>query len=232
MRIDLHVHFIAETPCSKGRMTAADAITAGIKSGLDGMALLDHGHHTSRKEISDALASIPLADKKIVDRFVVFRATELTILGPNGVNNDLVVLSDEDFPFPAPKKVDISILPQLKEFCKAVGGFTIWAHPFRKGRMDHIFNYTNLRPDGIELSSKNTPKDDKSRAEILSLLNQWKCLPISSSDAHRTSSLGGFYTEVEGHPRNVRELFATIGQKPYSLFETCTRKFCTVEKEN
>lgn len=225
MKIDLHVHIKKTSRCAK--MDARDAIGAAIHAKIDGLALLDHHYHVTTEDFADAIAEFS-SEKYEGSRVPkIFRAAELTIVNhENGGRDDLVVIGDEPFDFPINgyrQPMDVSTLPLVRAYLDRCGGFCFWAHPFRK-RQTYAFDFSQFIPDGVEVASPHT--DMVQRARISHLIHKHGMAPLSTSDSHKTRTIGKYYVDLDEDAATAKELCDRIKSRMYTLFET---RVCRVD---
>jgi predicted metal-dependent phosphoesterase TrpH len=222
VKIDLHVHIKKTSRCAK--MDARDAIGAAINAKIDGLALLDHHYHVTPDDFAAAIAEFSSEKYEGAKVPRIFRAAELTVVNrDNGGRDDLVLIGDEPFGFPIPRPMDVSELAAVREYLDRHGGFCFWAHPFRK-RQTYAFDLTKFIPDGVEVASPHT--DMLQRARIMQLIHKHGMAPLSTSDSHKTRSIGKYYIDLDEDAENAKELALRIKSRMYTLFET---RVCRVE---
>lgn len=180
MNIDLHVHSIERSPCAT--VTEIHQIEAAIQAGLDGIAFTDHNALVPRERL-----------QALNERYAPFKI--FTGIEINAGKNDWLVLGIHD---PALERKDWNY-PDLLDFVRGRGGYIILAHPFRFGP-DLQVDLDVYPPDGIEVTSSNTPADRE--VDIRALAARLGLVLFTNSDAHRPGTIGGYRTRL---PRPVHD---------------------------
>lgn len=174
MRIDLHVHAMERSGCSKAPEQAM--IESAIANGLDAIAFTDH----DRLVPIDRLAAMN-------DRyrpFQVFTGIEVTVEGEHvvviGLHDEL--LEDMGWNY-----------AELHAFVRERGGATILAHPFRYSD-DIQIPIDKYPPDAIEVHSMNTGVCDEKK--IRAVAAQIGCHVVCNSDAHAPEEVGVYHNRL------------------------------------
>ncbi len=188
MKIDLHVHASERSDCA--RVSEADQIKAARAAGLDGLAFTDHHRLASTTHLAEL-------NQKAAP-FKVFTGIEIT-----ADHEDWLVFGVND---PALES-QLWDYPSLRRFVRRMGGVIILAHPYRyqpEIRADVI----GLPPDGIELKSRNTPRQYE--ALIRGVAATLGLALLCNSDAHLRGDIGDFYNEFPGEIADDHDLVRTL----------------------
>jgi len=181
-RLDLHAHF--RRCASKFDTHARKMVERAIESGLNGLAFTEH-HEFLPQEYVDWLG----------DRFSpfhVYSGVEVSC------GEDVLVYGIHDRVLC--KKWDYV---ELCKFVKERNGALVIAHPFQR-RYTLKVPIRENPPDGVELESYNTPKDQVKSIQTLGL-------PLfSNSDAHKPDRIGLYWNECRRLPVNDRDLAEMI----------------------
>jgi histidinol phosphatase-like PHP family hydrolase len=170
-------------------------VEAALNCGLSGMAFTEHGEQVPR-EMLDLLE----------ERWgvVIYSGVELRVN-----RRDVLVhgIADARFLF------GVTDYASLVYGVHDHGGAVSIAHPFRKGLSLGLpcWDSPDLRPDGIEARSRNTPSDAES--EIRSIARKYDLGVLVNSDAHKPRHVGGFYTETDRLPVDDAELVAFLRRR-------------------
>lgn len=197
MKIDLHVHTTAYSPCSA--MAPDEMMRAAKEAGLDGICLTEHNKIWPVEEARALRARHGLA---------VFRGMEITTTG-----GDILVFGFEEEP------LEMWSPAVLKAKVDRVGGVAIAAHPFRGFLLfgfsalhmnleDAMDNPTFSYVHGLETCNSMATDDENDLArrvaEGLGLLR------AGGSDAHQTQAVGACLTCFEDRITDETELVAAI----------------------
>jgi len=87
------------------------------------------------------------------------------------------------------------------------GGYLILCHPFRY-RPELTVDVDRFPPDAIEVHSRNTP--DKEEKRIRAIAGRTGAMLLSSSDAHRASSVGAFFNRFREDTPSMPALLAAL----------------------
>lgn len=185
MKIDLHVHTRARSPCAHS--SADEMIRTAVDRGLDGLVITDH----DRLVLTEKLAYL---NAKYAP-FRIFGGVEVTTHGEHvlvlGVRDE--ALEDRWWAY-----------PDLHAFVRARGGFLALAHPFRFNRGRLEVDVEHFRPDALEIHSLNTPR--RAERRIRRLAADLDALLLSNSDAHHSSDIGAYYNVLHREPHDVEAL--------------------------
>jgi len=200
MKVDLHVHIKKLSRCAK--MDIISLVPHLLAHKIYGVAPLDHHYFTSDEDIKEI--------KAISDKITVFKATELSIRGPKGNREDVILISSIAPTFKLRKAKG----PELTDFINKTDALTILAHPYR--RRDFVdFNWDWFIPDAVEIWS--THIEEKNRDKIRALANHHGMQTVVTSDAHRSKHLGKYYIEVPDGVQTCEELKWIIKTNRYTL---------------
>lgn len=204
MKIDLHCHTSALSPCSE--MTPDEMMVAAIEAGLDGICLTEHNRVWSPEKADRLSQKYGLA---------VFRGMEVTTTG-----GDILVFGIEDEP-------DGLLTPQkLKHMVDAANGLAIAAHPFRGFLLfgfgmlqmnvsDALDNPTLSQVHAVEVcNTKVTDDENNFAAQVADALDLIK---VGGSDAHSVGAVGACITVLSNTVNNERELIQQILNRQFSL---------------
>jgi len=198
MKIDLHIHTTAHSPCST--MTPDELMIAAKESGLDGVCITEHNKMWSPQEAALLSDTHGLA---------VFRGMEVTTTG-----GDILVFGLEEEPGD-----ELWTPAELKAKVDAAKAVAIAAHPFRgfllfgfgQLQMDldaAIDNPTFSHVHGLEICNCMVTPDENAMAgraaEALGLLQ------VGGSDAHKPRDVGTCVTCFHDRIHNERDLVAAI----------------------
>jgi len=207
MKLDLHIHTTAYSPCSI--MSPVQLMEAARREGLDGVCITEHNFLWPRSEANDLSKKYDLA---------VFRGVEITTTG-----GDILVFGCEDIP-------DGMLTPaELKSAVDGQGGLCIAAHPFRgflifgfgklqldvEGALD---NPTFSQVHGLETcNGMVTEQENEMAGKVADALS---LLKVGGSDAHSPKAVGTCVTTFWDVIRNENELVQALRAKRFSL-ERC-----------
>jgi len=198
MRVDLHIHTTAYSPCSI--MSPDDMMTAAVAAGLDGICLTEHNKIW------------PAGDARILGekyRLTVFRGMEVTTTA-----GDVLVFGLEEEPL-----ISIWTPETLKRKVDEAGGVAIAAHPFR-GFL--VFGFASLQMDlnealdnrlfanvhGVEVCNSMVTQDENEfAAKVADALDLVK---VGGSDAHDPKAVGTCVNVFDDRIADERELIAAI----------------------
>ena len=187
MLVDMHIH---ESTCSSdSKMTLAEIVATAKERGLDAVCITDHDS-MGLKETVEAYS------KEI--GFPIFVGVEYFSLW-----GDITAFGIDHFPdhrIPAQEFVD-----QVNE----AGGFCVACHPFRnnnRGFEEHLWEIRGLH--GVEVLNGST--DMEANRKALAICRARGMQAVGASDAHWTSQLGKYATEVPGNPGTLEEFVAAL----------------------
>ena len=214
MKIDLHVHIHRTSRCA--RQEPEEMAEKAKEKGLDGIVILDHHYFPT---VEECKRTERLTGIKIFQGIEIsVKSDSNAISGVSSGGNDIVVIS----PVPPTfnfgqyhKPIWEDDLPKLLEYVKNTQGLSILAHPFRKDKP------LSINPSGIdciEIASKNTSWSN--RKKILETAEHYGMICVSTSDAHKTRSIGHYYIDTDREVNNEVELATEIKAKRFTLFET------------
>jgi predicted metal-dependent phosphoesterase TrpH len=197
MKIDLHVHTTAFSPCSV--MSPDDAARAAVEAGLDGICITEHNRLWSSED------TCALSDKHGLQ---IFRGMEITTTG-----GDILVFGFEEEP------KEMWTAAQLKEKVDRAGGVAIAAHPFR-GFL--LFGFGTLQMDltqavgnptfsqvhGLEVCNSLVTDEENEMARRVA--DEMGLLKVGGSDAHNERSVGTCITDFQDEIRHEKDLIAAI----------------------
>jgi len=197
MKIDLHVHTTAFSPCSV--MSPDDAARAAIQAGLDGICITEHNRLWNKE---DARA---LWEKHGLQ---VFSGMEVTTSG-----GDILVFGLEEEPH------EIWTPAQLKEKVDRVGGVAVAAHPFRGFllfgfgalQMDltqAVGNPTFSQVHGLEVCNSLVTDEENEMARRVA--DEMGLLKVGGSDAHNIRAVGTCITEFQDVISDEKDLIGAI----------------------
>lgn len=207
MRLDLHLHTTAYSPCSV--MTPDEMMIAAKNAGLDGVCITEH------QRLWKAEDARALSERH---GLAVFRGVEITTTG-----GDILVYGMEEEPEEMPTPAG------LKQRVDAAGAVAIAAHPFR-GFL--VFGFGALEMDldsamdnptfscvhGLEVCNGLVTEEENNFAtQVADALG---LLKIGGSDAHRTVGVGTCVTVFEEHITDERALVQAILSGKYEVEKT------------
>jgi predicted metal-dependent phosphoesterase TrpH len=185
MKIDLHVHTRARSPCA--RSSTDEMIRAAVDRGLDGLVIADHDRLVPTEELAYLNAKYA--------PFRIFGGVEVTTHGEHvlvlGVRDE--ALEDRWWAY-----------PDLYAFVRARGGFLALAHPFRFNRSRLEVDVERFPPNALEVYSNNTPR--RAERRIRRMAAHLDVLLLSNSDAHHRSDIGAYYNVLRREPRDIEAL--------------------------
>lgn len=188
MKIDLHVHTKERSKCA--HIDEESQIRAAIQAGLHGLAITDHMRLVSTWRLAE-----------LNEKYAPFHI--YTGIEVDADQEHWVVLGVHE---PA-LEIDGWRYPDLHQFVRGHGGFIALAHPFRY--VPHIrVDLEKYPPDGIEVSSFNTPA--KREADILTLAARLGLAALQNTDAHFAGQIGTYYNEIPGPAGDDQELLAAL----------------------
>lgn len=204
MKLDLHIHTTAYSPCSV--MSPDQLMEAARREGLEGVCITEHNFLWSQGEADDLREKYGLA---------VFRGAEITTTG-----GDILVFGCEALP-------EGMLTPaELKTAVDAQGGICIAAHPFRgflifgfgkleldvEGALD---NPTFSQVHGLETcNGMVTEQENEMAGKVADALN---LLKVGGSDAHSPKAVGTCVTTFWDVIRNESDLVNALKAKRFSL---------------
>ena len=204
MKIDLHVHTTAYSPCSA--MSPDEMMRAAKEAGVDGICLTEHNKIWPMEQARALSAKHGLA---------VFRGMEITTTG-----GDILVFGFEVEP------LEMWTPAVLKEKVDKVGGVAIAAHPFR-GFL--LFGFSALHTcleDAMEnptfshvhgLKTCNSMATDEENELARKVAEGLGLLTAGGSDAHQTRAVGTGFTCFEDRVADEKELVAAILSGRFSV---------------
>lgn len=197
MKIDMHIHTTAFSPCST--MDPEQLMMAAKERGLDGVCITEHDRLWSAEHAAELAEKFDLA---------VFRGMEVTTTG-----GDILVFGFDEEPG------EMWTPAELRDRVDDAGGIAIAAHPFR-GFL--LFGFGELQMDlqqamdnptftsvhGLETcnSMVTDEENDLARqvAEAMGLLK------VGGSDAHKPESVGLCFTTFEDDIKYEHQLVEAI----------------------
>lgn len=187
MLVDMHLH---ESTCSSdSKMTLKEIVETAKERGLDAICITDHDS-MGLKEFAENYS------KEI--GFPIFVGVEYFSLW-----GDITAFGIDHFPdtrIPAQDFVD-----QVNE----AGGFCVACHPFRnnnRGFEEHLWDIKGLH--GVEVLNGST--DMEANRKALAICKARGMQMVGASDAHWTSQVGKYVTEVPGNPRTLEEFVQAL----------------------
>ncbi len=198
MKLDLHIHTTALSPCST--MTPDELMIAAKDSGLDGVCITEHNKMWSPREAASLSDAHGLA---------VFRGMEVTTTG-----GDILVFGLEEAPGD-----ELWTPAELKAKVDAARGVAIAAHPFRGflvfgfGQLqmnleEAIDNPTFSHVHGLEICNSMVTADENAMASRAA--DALGLLQVGGSDAHRPRDVGTCVTRFHDRLHDERELVEAI----------------------
>lgn len=189
MKIDLHVHSSERSWC--GKSSEAEQLDAAVSYGLDGIVLTDH-----------YLLAPPEHVAKLNKKYAplrIFSGIEIT-MWVDGHHEDVIIIGSGDRKLES-RDWDYS---KLYQFARDNNCFVMLCHPFRHTEYISI-DVENYPPDAMEVHSINIGLD---REELIQdyLKTHPVVKAINNSDAHNAHHVGMYYADVDGKPKNEREL--------------------------
>ncbi|MEW6114409.1 MAG: PHP domain-containing protein [Thermodesulfobacteriota bacterium] len=197
MKIDLHVHTTAFSPCSV--MSPDEAARAAAEAGLDAICITEHNRLWTT---DDARA---LSGKHGLQ---VFSGMEVTTTG-----GDILVFGLEEEPH------EMWTPAELREKVDRAGGVAIAAHPFRGFllfgfgtlQMDlsqAIGNPTFSQVHGLEVCNSLVTDEENEMARRVA--DEMGLLKLGGSDAHNVRAVGTCITDFQDDIRDEKDLIAAI----------------------
>lgn len=185
MKIDLHVHTRARSPCA--RSSTDEMIRAAVDRGLDGLVISDHDRLVPTEDLVYLNAKYA--------PFRIFGGIEITTRGEHvlvlGVRDE--ALEDRWWAY-----------PDLHTFVQGRGGFLALAHPFRFNPRQLEVDVEQFPPHAMEVHSHNTPR--QAEARIRQMAAQLDVSLLSNSDAHHRDDIGAHYNVLDCEPDNMEAL--------------------------
>ena len=190
MKIDLHVHASERSSCAISNEETQ--VRAAIAAGLDAIAFTDHHRLVPFQHLIELNQEFA--------PFRIYTGIEIT-----SDREDWLVLGVYH---PRLERDDWHY-PDLAEFVRQLGGYIILAHPFRFAPYLPS-NLDTCPPDGIELSSYNTPltREDEIRRIAAGL----GLALFINSDAHTSARLGKYYNHFPILPASDQVLLECLFQ--------------------
>jgi predicted metal-dependent phosphoesterase TrpH len=196
MKIDLHVHTRAHSPCA--RSSAEEMIRAAVDRGLDGLVISDHDRLVPAEDLAYLNAKYA--------PFRVFGGVEITTYGEHvlvlGLQDE--ALEDRWWAY-----------PDLHTFVQRQGGYLALAHPFRFNPRRLEVDVERFPPHALEVHSRNTPRQAESR--IREMAAQLDLSLLSNSDAHHSSDIGPYYNVLDREPGDMEGLVRILKE---GVFDT------------
>jgi predicted metal-dependent phosphoesterase TrpH len=204
MKLDLHIHTSAYSPCST--MTPDQMATSAKAAGLDGICITEHNR------IWDEEQAKTLSQKHGLP---IFRGMEITTTG-----GDILVFGLEEEPS------GMWTPAELKAKVDAAGGVAIAAHPFRGflvfgfGALnmnldDAIGNPTFSQVHGLEVCNSMATDDENNLArEVAEAMG---LLGLGGSDAHRPQAVGACVTSFDDWIEDEKGLVHAILSGRFSV---------------
>lgn len=187
MLIDMHIH---ECTCSSdSKLTLKEIVETARERGLDGVCITDH----------DSMGLKETAEQYSKETgFPIFVGVEYYSLW-----GDITAFGIDHFP-------DTRISAQeFIDQVNAAGGFCVACHPFRnnnRGLEEHLRDVHGLH--GVEVLNGST--DMEANRKALDFCRELGLQAVGASDAHWTSQLGKYATEVPGNPRTLEEFVEAL----------------------
>lgn len=185
MKIDLHVHTRARSPCA--RSSTDEMIRAAVDRGLDGLVISDHDRLVPTEDLAYLNAKYA--------PFRIFGGIEITTHGEH-----VLVLGVQDEAL----ENRWWAYPDLHTFVQGRGGFLALAHPFRFNPRQLEVDIERFPPDALEVHSHNTPR--RAEARIRNVARRLNASLLSNSDAHHSSDIGSYYNVLDGEPDDIKAL--------------------------
>ena len=187
MILDTHLH--ERTFSSDSKMNLLEMVAEARIKGLDGICITDH----DRIGLTRYAAEIARRENYPIFVGVEYLACE----------GDIVAFGLKELPEPH--------LPaqEFLDYVNAQGGVCISAHPYRgnsRGLGDELYRVKGLV--GVEVLNGSATPEENRRALETCLKAGYK--PFGASDAHTTTQIGRYATEIPGHFTTVEELVEAI----------------------
>lgn len=197
MKLDLHIHTTAYSPCST--MSPDEMMEAAKAAGLDGICVTEHDRIWTAEEAK------ALSDKH---GLAVFRGIEVTTTG-----GDILVFGLDEEP------QDMWTPSMLKEKVDQAGGAAIAAHPFR-GFLVFGFSALEMNLDdamdnplfkhvhGLEICNSMVTDEENDLARKVA--EEIGLLKVGGSDAHKPGAVGTCVNLFEDVIEDERGLVAAL----------------------
>ncbi len=190
MKIDLHVHASERSACSTA--SEISLIQAAIQAGLNGIAFSDHNRLVGHDHL--------IALNQRFAPFKIFTGIEVDC-----DQEHWVIIGIDD-----PRLEQIGWrYPDLHAFVQEKGGYMLLAHPFRYHPIQ--VDIRRYPPDGVEISSYNTPPTRE--ADIRALSAELGLALHTNSDAHRTWVIGQYFTQLPATVENDASLIQALRER-------------------
>lgn len=206
MKIDLHLHTSERSKCSVA--TEEQQIESAIDNGLDAIVITDHNKLVPIEHIKE------LNEK--YKPFRIFGGIEITIHGNNNMNEDVLIIGLHDEIL----QEKTWSYEEVYTYVKERGGYIALNHPFRYSEEVNI-DIEKFIPDAIEIHSMNISRLDEQ--EITDLAKRLGTKLICNSDSHNVIHTGIYYNEIEGYPKNDKELVEKLLSGSYTLCKDIKR---------
>lgn len=178
MKADLHVHF-------RSYDNAVASAKMALKNGIHIIGLLDHNRQPSIGECEAVEGDAP--------GIFCWRGVELDVYDVFGVRDHLVIISENDIPPFDGEKRQVKV-EDLANYFEGMDYFSFLAHPFRR-HGNIVFDFQRFLPDGVEVYSRNTPKEYRKAIEATA--KRYGLVRLATSDAHRARHVGYGHIEVQ-----------------------------------
>lgn len=188
MKIDLHVHARERSDCATSG--EEDQIQAAVAAGLDGIAFTDHQRLVPPQRLAELNFKF--------NPFKIFTGIEIW-----AEQEDWLVFGMHD---PRLEERDWHYA-DLCHFVQDAGGFIALAHPFRFAVNIRV-DISGCPPDGIEISSVNTPQQQA--GEIRAIASRLGLALLKNSDAHNTGMIGSYFNEFPAPISNDAALLSAL----------------------
>jgi predicted metal-dependent phosphoesterase TrpH len=212
---DLHLHTKIFSDCSF--IDPADLIQRAVQSGLQGIALTEHGVRWPDEKF-DGLRRLAASQGLIL----INGQEILAASAQNGMEGEFLVFGL--------KKTLVGTFPagELAERVHGEGGILIAAHPFKlsRGGKHHYYGAGNLiyelPLDALELYHPG--HNERALAKVRKAMEELGLPGTGSSDAHKIFEVGSFVTFFENEVRGEEDFLREIrggkikaGKNPVNL---------------
>lgn len=201
MLVDLHVHTSRYSAC--GKSSPEEMVERALEVGLDALVFTEHHVIWPERELKALQSAYPEVHIYSGVEIETAEGEDLLVYGvPAG--------------FPCERHTPAA---DVVRDARLRGGFVTLAHPLRY--RETSLDVLNARPDGIEVMSIHVL--NYARARIEQIANNFRLLPLASSDAHQVQALGLYAIVLQENTTTLPGILSALRSRRYQLYSDARR---------